>query len=180
MIRVLAIDPGTTYTGVALVDERGVSCCQTIKFLQPCGLDNAAIFDRAEQIAERLAPILATWKHDVVVMEGWKYYGSIANENSATQTPILVGWLARELRGENLHPQSSSQVFNKKDPGNIYRPFGIDLDKPNEKRLADLMRKIPDGEKAKDEHQRSAVAHAVYYIREHNRLEKTRKVEKWN
>lgn len=173
MLRVFAIDPGMTHTGLALVDETGVSCTQTIKILRPCGLDNNAIFERAREIAERLQPILAEWKHDLVVMEGWKYYSGLANEHSATQTPLLVGWLAAELRGEHLcsetlQPvfQTSDAVFNRTKAGNIWRMFPeVNPSQGNAKRLADLMKHIPGGDKAKDEHQRAAVAHAVWFIR---------------
>lgn len=170
MIRVFAIDPGTDHTGVALVDDHGVSCCQTIRFLEPCGRDNRAIIRRAGEIAKRLEPLLAAWRHDVVVMEGWEYYPSQNNANSATQTPVLVGYLASFLQDENLHPQTSAEVFNRYRKTNVYSTYGVSTADPNDKRLRELMRRIPDGQKAKDEHQRAAVAHAVYYIREHERL----------
>lgn len=164
MIRVLAIDPGTTHTGVALVDERGVSCAQTLRFPDMRTVDNAAIFDRAQAIAERLEPILTAWRHDVVVLEGYQYFGSISSAYSATQTPILVGYLARFLKGENLQPQHSPELFNKNRAGNVWRRYGVNPDGTTEQRLRELMRKIPGGDKAKDEHQRAAVAHAVFYI----------------
>lgn len=171
MRRVLAIDPGTKYTGVVLGDEYGISCAQTLRFPDACGTDNGAIFERAEAIAERLEPILTAWRHDVVVMEGYKPFvrNGRVNAAAATQVPILVGYLARLLRGEDLHPQYSSVVLNPK--GGIYSLYGVSTHgKTPEECRRELMERVAGGTKCRTDHERAAAAHALWYLNEEARL----------
>lgn len=173
MIRVFAIDPGTKHTGVALVDEYGVSCAQTLRFADTLGTDNAAIFDRASEIAERLQPLLDAWRHDVVVIEGYEPFvrNGRVNAAAATQVPILVGYLARFLKDENLHPQTSREVLNPVGRESIYWHYGVNTrgHGPEECRKM-LMAKVPGGTKCRTDHERAAAAHALWYIAEHQRL----------
>ena len=176
MIRVLAIDPGTRNTGVALVDERGVSCAARIRFSEPLGTDNAAIIARSGELAERLQPILDAWRHDVVVLEGytpWSY--GDGNAAATTQLLILVGWLSCHLKAENLHIQYSDDVLAPSREHSIFWHLGINpratkgMDKVARLRL--LEGYLPGGEKCKgDKDMIAAAAHGLWYVREHERL----------
>lgn len=172
MLRVLAIDPGTRHTGLALVDEYGISCAQTIQGRGgSLGTDNALIIERCEQIADEVERLCLCWPHDVVVLEGYEPFvrDGRVNAGSALQTPMLVSYIAAKLRGENIHLQYSREVL--RHAGGIYALYGIKAKgrEPEECRKA-LMEKVAGGSKCHTDHERAAAAHALWYIAEHQRL----------
>lgn len=172
MLRVLAIDPGTSHTGLALVDEYGINCAQTIHGRGgSLGTDNALIIERCEQIADEVERLCISWPHDVVVIEGYEpfvHQGRV-NAQAATQTPILVGAICDRLRHENLHPQYSSVVLRQS--GGVYGLYGIRA-KGMDAKLArvKLMEKVAGGTKCRTDHERAAAAHALWYLAEEARL----------
>lgn len=177
MLRVLAIDPGMKHTGVALVDERGVSCATTLAYKAPVGTDRDKMRERTEDICAKLDELLTAWKHDIVVMEQFDLFSEgKSNATAVTQGIFLEGWLTCFLavdRGEELHKQVPAAVFSPFLDFSIYWYLGANkpkgLVKEEElRRLAELM---PGGENchgARDQIQ--AAAHGLKYIYDHERL----------
>ena len=173
MTRVLAIDPGTRSTGVALVDDRGVLWTKTISFKEPCGTDNEAIFRRASEIVEALLLSVDFKDCDVVVMEGYEPFvtNGRVNATAATQLPILVGWLGYFLQDAPvLHVQYSREVLGNAK-SSIYGIYHIATkNKTPEQCRLDLMARVPGGELCRTDHERAAAAHALWYLHEDMRL----------
>ena len=177
MLRVLAIDPGMRHTGVALVDERGVSCACTLAYTKPVHTDRALMRARCDDICGRLDLLLATWTHDVVVLETFDIRSDVkSNATAATQGIYLEGWLTHflvEERGELVHLQTPMETFSPRLDYSIYWYLGANklhgLEKEEElRRLAALM---PGGDKCHGERdQIQAAAHGLKYIYDHERL----------
>lgn len=173
MKRVLAIDPGTRHTGLALVDEHGVSCAQTVSFPgKSLGTDNAAIIERCELIAQAVKRIAWSWPHDIIVMEGYEPFvvNGRVNAAAAVQCPFLVGYIAKELHDDEVvHIQYSREVL--RPVGGIYALYGIKAKgmEPEEARKK-LMEKVPGGYKCHTDHERAAAAHALWWLHEDARL----------
>ena len=177
MIRVLAIDPGMKHTGVALVDEHGVSCATTLAYTAAVNTDRARMRARCDDICQRLDDLLATWHHDVVVMEQFDIRADVrSNAIAATQGIYLEGWLTHflvEARGEIVHLQTPLEVFSPKLDYSIYWYLGANkirgLDKEEElRKLAELMPGGVNCHGARDQIQ--AAAHGIKYIYDHQRL----------
>lgn len=172
MLRVLAIDPGCRHTGLALVDEYGISCTQTIPGRGGAlGTDNSAIIQRSREIADEVERLTLCWPHDVVVIEGYEPFmlNGRGNAASAVQIPTLFGAICDRLRHEVLHPQLSSVVLRHQ--GGIYSLYGIRAKgKRPEDARKELMEKVPGGSKCKTDHERAAAAHALWYLNEEARL----------
>ena len=177
MIRVLAIDPGTRDTGVVLMDEKGISCAQTIHFNDACGNDCHAVAFRARQLRDRLAPIVTLWKHDVIVMESWTSFSEkTGRANSATwQTPYAIGYLqclVEELDGKDMVPQTSTEVFGVRRVKSFC--YGAHSQDEVEAMKRAAAKKIQGGQKLTNEHLRSAALHGLYYLKYHKEQENLR------
>lgn len=177
MIRVLAIDPGMRHTGVALVDDRGVSCACKLAYTVPVGTDRTLMQARCDSICERLDLLCSTWKHDVIVMEQFDIRADVkSNALAATQGIFLEGWLAHfliEERGEQLHMQTPLEVFSPKLDYSIYWYLGAGKlkDKAKEDELRALAALMPGGENCHgDRDQIQAAAHGLKYVYDHKRL----------
>lgn len=149
---IIAIDPGTTNTGLVYMDERRVICAKTI----PNHARARNLYElkaRVVSIATQVSDWMADKPHDAVIMEGF-IFQSRQYRDKLYQTPHLVGALMEELRDENLVLQTS-EIFNPKRKNNV----------------ADLKGQIAAGispgwaetEKCTNDHTRSAVCHGIYY-----------------
>ena len=173
MKRVLAIDPGTRKTGVALLDEHGVSCAATLRFPDACGEDVYSLVARVAEIGDRLMDLLTAWGHDVVVVEAFTTFaGSQARANAWTwQTPHLVGYLQHFLETEDAGTpviwQTSSQVyrFGSGLYGLMRLPKGYGAKGMAPKARVAIMEKFPGGDKCRSDDTRSAACHGIYYLK---------------
>lgn len=153
-MRVIAVDPGTTNTGMVYADERRVICAKTISCRGGVKTDQDALMKRAQSIARQVSDWMADKPHDAVVIEGFITYPS--RQNAYTfQTPYLTGYLHAALEGERIVVQTSSEVLNPRKRGNVAM-------------LMDAMvegREVwGDSAKCTNEHLRAALCHAIYYI----------------
>lgn len=155
VVAIIAIDPGTTNTGIVYMDERRVICCRTISYSQAVKGDQDALRDRAQAIARQVLEFAADKPNEAIVMEGFVTYKE--RQSSYTfQTPYLCGYLHSALEGEDVVIQTSRQVLNPRTRGNVAD-------------LKDLMAKgcevYGDSLKCTNDHLRSAAAHGIYYYR---------------
>lgn len=151
---IIAVDPGTSNTGLVYMDERRVVCAKTYHY-QKVGYDQDKLMQRAAQIAKVLSEWTYDKPHEVVVMEGYIGYPGMQGGFSY-QTPYLCGFLHSELlrAGEQITVQTSRQVLNRRTKGNVRY----------------LLEEMLAGEevwgessKCTNEHTRSALMHGIYY-----------------
>lgn len=158
MPRIVAIDPGTTHTGIVYMDDRRVIDAKTISYPKACGIDNYLLDERCQNIWRQLEQFLVMHGHDVVVIEGFvPYPGMRAAKSTSHQTPWLVGYLLRGLEGINIVPviQTSKQVLNPRTKGNL----------SNQKDLLEQRRFVYEGQKLlTNDHLRCAFLHGLYYL----------------
>ena len=100
MPRIVAIDPGTTHTGIVYMDEHRVIDAKTISYPKACGIDNYLLDERCQNIWRQLEQFLVMHGQDAVVIEGYIPYVTNRGASRATshQTPWLVGYLLSSLR----------------------------------------------------------------------------------
>lgn len=67
MPRIVAIDPGTTHTGIVYMDERRVIDAKTISYPKACGIDNYLLDERCQNIWRQLEQFLVMHGQDAVV-----------------------------------------------------------------------------------------------------------------
>ena len=152
---IVAIDPGTSNTGLVYMDERRIICCKTITYQNTVKADQDALKQRAENIARQIAEWIADKPHDLLVMEGFMGYTNKQGGYSY-QTPYLCGYLHAALKDERIVIQTSRQVFNPRTRGNLAM-------------IRDLMRTGAEPwaecSKCTNEHLRSAATHGIYYFK---------------
>ena len=150
---IIAIDPGTSNTGIVYMDERRIICCKTIAYKGTVKIDQAALKERAENIAKQVIDFAADKPHECIVIEGFVPYQE--RQSAYTfQTPYLCGFLHSALKGENIVIQTSDRVLNPKRRGNL-------------RHLKDQMtlgyQVWGDSDKCTNDHLRSAAVHGIYY-----------------
>lgn len=158
MPSIVAIDPGTTNTGIVYMDEHRVIDVKTIHYPKSCGIDNNLLDSRCKNIWRQLEQFLVMHGHEVVVIEGFiPYPGMRAAKSTSHQTPWLVGYLLRGLEAAGEEPviQTSKQVLNPHTKGNL----------SNQKDLLEQRRYVYEGQKLlTNDHLRCAFLHGFYYL----------------
>lgn len=152
---IVAIDPGTTNTGLVYMDERRILCAKTIVHRRAVKGDQDELKDRAQRIAAQISEWIADKPHEAVIIEGYVTYPG--KQNAYTfQTPYLCGYLHAALDGENIVIQTSDAVLNPRKRGNV----------------AALKDAMAEGRNAysgcsccTNDHLRSAACHGIYYLR---------------
>lgn len=159
MIEIVAIDPGTTHTGLVYMDERRVIDVKTISFPKSVGIDNKLLDDRCKNIWRQAEQFLMMHGHKQVVIEGYRPYpGMRIARSTSHQTPWLVGYLLRGIEGNGEEPiiQTSHQVLNPRTEGNvaIYKDY-----------LVHGRYQVYEGQKLlTNDHLRTAFLHGFYYL----------------
>lgn len=158
MPSIVAIDPGTTNTGIVYMNEHRVIDVKTIHYPKSCGVDNYLLDSRCQNIWRQLEQFLVMHGHSVVVIEGFIPYVGMRNAKSTShQTPWLVGYLLRGLEAAGEVPviQTSKQVLNPRTKGNL----------SNQKDLLETRRFVYEGQKLlTNDHLRCAFLHGLYYL----------------
>lgn len=158
MPSIVAIDPGTTNTGIVYMNEHRVIDVKTIHYPKSCGVDNYLLDSRCQNIWRQLEQFLVMHGHEVVVIEGFvPYPGMRTAKSTSHQTPWLVGYLLRGLESTGEVPviQTSKQVLNPRTKGNL----------SNQKDLLECRRFVYEGQKLlTNDHLRCAFLHGLYYL----------------
>ena len=154
---IIAVDPGTSNTGLVYMDERRVIDARTLHYRSTVKDDQRALLERAQVIARQFRDWSYDKPHDLVVIEG--FVGFKGNTGPYVfQTPYLCGFLHSELldAGEEIVIQTSPQVLNRKKEGNVRHVLNAML--AGEEVWGDCS-------KCTNEHLRSALMHGIYYYR---------------
>ena len=149
---IIAIDPGTSNTGLVYMDERRIICCKSLTFKDSIKCDQQLLRARAQNISRIIRDFISDKPHDAIVIEGFVNFGSRSNAYTF-QTPYLCGYLHAELSNENIVVQTSTKVLPKKKGGN------------DKELMARGVAVWTDCEKCTNDHLRSAAAHGIYYYR---------------
>lgn len=156
-MRIVAVDPGTSNTGLVYMDERRILCAKTLRYKSTVKADQDALRARAENIARQIAAWVADKPHDALVMEGFMGYPG-RQGGYAFQTPYLCGYLHAALAGEDIAIQTSRQVLNPHTRGNVAE-------------LRALMERgcspYPGSELCTNDHLRAAACHGAYHLARH-------------
>ena len=149
---IIAIDPGTTNTGLVYMDEHRIIDATTIRFKQPIKADQFLLMQRAHRIAVAIYDWMAPRRHDYVIIEGFvNYHGR--QSGYTFQTPYLCGYIHAAL-DEHFIIQTSRQVLNSRTKGNVAAY----------KAAMEQGRDVwGDCSKLTNDHERSAAAHGIYY-----------------
>lgn len=150
---IIAIDPGTTHTGLVHMDENRIIAAKTLAFSKPVKVDQDALRERADEIASFVRAWIKEREFDAIVIEGFISFASRASA-FVFQTPYLCGYLHAALRGNNIVIQTSTEVLNEKRRGSVAH-------------LKEAMAKgedvWPGCEECTNDHLRSAACHGIYY-----------------
>ena len=161
---IIAVDPGTSNTGIVYMDERRVICVKTITHKTTIKTDQDELRYRARSIAMQLADFAADKPHEAIVMEGFMTYTGRTG-GYTFQTPYLCGYLHAVFDDENIVIQTSRQVLNPKTRGNV-------------KHLLDMAalgyEVYGDSKVCTNEHLRSALMHGIYYYQNKAKNERMR------
>lgn len=146
---IIAIDPGTANTGIAIYDDskNEVIACKTIR-TKASGQDQNALYYRCINICCSVNEIMWEYCADLLVIEGFTSFGGARQSANTFQTPFLVGMICG--RCDVLHIQTSNKVFTKH--GCAIRDS-----------IKDGTCSVEGCEKATNDHERSALCHALYY-----------------
>lgn len=157
---IIAVDPGTSNTGLVYMDERRVIDVRTLHYPK-LGFDQAALLERALTIWRQLEFWSFDKPHEIVVMEGFIGYPGMQG-GYTYQTPYLCGYLQRALQesGEPFAVQTSRQVLNRKTEGNVRHVLNAML--AGEEVWGDCS-------KCTNEHLRSALMHGIYYYEQEDK-----------
>lgn len=153
---VVAIDPGTTSTGLVWMDGHEVFEAGTIRFREAVKGDQGALLERAGAVSAALKGWMRGKEREAVVIEG--FVGYARRQSTYTyQTPYLCGYLHRALSGERLVIQTSRQVLNPHTRGNCaWVKEAVAAGEPCGWEGAGL---------CTNDHERSALAHGVWFYR---------------
>ena len=146
---IIAIDPGTANTGIAIYDDskKDVIACKTIR-TKASGQDQNALYSRCIKIAYAIDHMFEEYLADVLVVEGFASFGGNRQNANTFQTPFLVGMICGICDVRAI--QTSNKVFNK---------YGRSV----RDSIKDGTCNVEGCEKATNDHERSALCHALYY-----------------
>lgn len=152
---IIAVDPGTSNTGIVYMDERRIICCKSLTYKSAVKIDQDALMERAESIAKQIIDFAADKPHEAIVIEGFMTYQE--RQSAYTfQTPYLCGYLHAALKGENVVIQTSDRVLNPNRSGSLSHI---------KKQMAKGCEVWGDSDKCTNDHLRSAAVHGMYYYR---------------
>lgn len=153
---IIAIDPGTSNTGLVYMNEHRIICCKTLSYNWAVKDNQQALKERAQAIARQIADFAADKPHECIVMEGFVGYTGRQGGYSF-QTPYLCGYLHSALSDEKIVIQTSRKVLNPRTRGNLAH-------------FKDLIAKgcevWGDSAKCTNDHLRSAAVHGIYYYKQ--------------
>ena len=146
---IVAIDPGTANTGVAVYDSEAqkVIDCVTIK-TKSTGQAQMALNYRCSKIAYAIDHMFEEYFAEVLVVEGFASFGGNRQNANTFQTPFLVGMICGICDVRAI--QTSNKVFSK---------YGRSV----RDSIKDGTCSVEGCEKATNDHERSALCHALYY-----------------
>lgn len=149
-MRVYGVDPGARSTGVVLVEDGEVIWSETIRYGGPIARQSE-VQEMVLDVADRLEGLLDSSGYDagsdVLVVEGFEYMGNFHADS--LKTVFLVGALMDRFPGAVW--QTSAQVLNHRRVG-------------NHAHIKDRPDRVPGGSRCSNDHERSALAHAIHYI----------------
>lgn len=155
---IIAIDPGTTHTGLVYLNEHRVVDAKTVSFpRKACGIDNNLLDERCNAIWLQVERFLIEHPHSVVVIEGYVPYAGPRQTSTLHQTPWLVGFLLARLEdfGCQVAIQTSKEVLNPRSKGNMAA----------ERDLMAKGKRVYEGQQLiKNDHLRTALCHGIYYL----------------
>lgn len=154
MIDIVAVDPGTSNTGIVYMNERGIISAKTLHYKSTVKADQDALRSRADNIARQLTSWIVDKPHEVIVMEGFMTYPGKGGMYTY-QTPYLCGFLHAALKDEDIVIQTSSQVLNPHTRGNM-----AEMRTLMERRACP----IPGSALCTNDHLRAAACHGAYYL----------------
>lgn len=159
-MRLLAIDPGLSNTGLVKMEaspSRGMitTAASTLRN-QPTKRDLEALYKHCEKITGSVLSTAREFKPHVVVMEDFVGYRG-CDYIYLSQTPKLCAWLYSALVREGYEVAlQTSEIFRRNRKGNV----AWVRDKVKEG-----VEVVPGALLCTNEHERSALAHAIYYLR---------------
>lgn len=168
---IVAIDPGTSHTGVVYMDERRIIDAITLpgKRVPTIGRNQQLLHERSFRIARGISAYIADKEREAVVIESFAAWDHNQGQTSH-QTPILVGHIMQELAGENLVIQTSEVLRPQK--GSAFDVAGL-LEEAKRMKKSGASRteikrwlvesKLRDADRCKNDHMRSAACHGIYY-----------------
>lgn len=165
-MNIIAIDPGTSNTGVVYMSELSIVCFKTITG-KPVYADQYELLARMERIAQQILVFMADKPHEAIVMEG--FIGYKGRQNAFTcQTPQLVGFLQDRflVMGEKLVIQTSDEVLNPRRRCSLVNYDDSANGKARAKESALLRTGWREVEKLPNDHVRAAALHGIYYYKQ--------------
>ena len=153
-MRIVAIDPGTSNTGLVYMDETRILDAETLKYKEPVKADQFRLMQRAHDITVAIYDWMAPRKHGAVVIEGFvTFHGR--QSGYTFQTPYLCGYIHAALATEHFVIQTARQVLNRHMRGNVAAY----------KAAMEQGRDVwGDCSKLTNDHVRSAACHGIYYF----------------
>lgn len=162
-MNIIAIDPGTSNTGIVYMSELSVICWKTITG-KPVYADQQELIDRMASITRQILSFMADKPHEAIVMEG--FVGYKGRQNAFTfQTPQLVGFLEDRFycMEEPLVIQTSDEVLNPRRRDSLVTYDDSAHGKAHAKEYALKRTGWRDVEKLPNDHTRAAALHGCYY-----------------
>lgn len=158
---IACIDPGSTNTGLVLMDRSKVWEAKAISFPYSVKGDNAELVERIEDIEARIDDEIDRFKGylEAVVIEGFAYFGGRSNAYTY-QTPWVVGALIEHLKnryGVPIFIQLSTKVLNPTKTGNCSWV---------KEACADGREFIEGATSCTNDHTRSALAHGIWFYQD--------------
>ncbi len=115
---IIAIDPGTSNTGLVHMDDKRIIDAHTLRFRHVIRADQDMLRERAAEISMLVRSWIAERPHEAIVIEGFMGYPGKGG-GYVFHTPYLIGYLHADLAGENVVIQTSRQVLNPRTKGNV-------------------------------------------------------------
>lgn len=152
---IIAIDPGTSNTGLVHMDGKRIIDARTIHYDEPVKADQYRLMQRAHEIVIAIFDWMAPRKHDYVVIEGFVNYSKMQG-GYTFQTPYLCGCIHTALASEHFIIQTSREVLNSHTRSSAVR-------KGETKAQAIERWGWENSAILKNEHVRSAALHGIYH-----------------
>lgn len=155
---IIAIDPGTSNTGLVYMDENRIIDAETLSYKEAVKGDQFLLMNRAHDISVRIFDWMAPRRHDYVIIEGFvTYHGR--QSGYTFQTPYLCGYIHAALATEHFVIQTSRQVLNSHTRGSVVLEGET---------MAEAIARSGWGNAGilGNEHVRSAALHGIYHYKQ--------------
>lgn len=158
---IVCIDPGSTNTGLVLMERDKVWEAKAISFPFSIKGDNEDLVERIEAIEWRVDDEIDRFRGclEAIVIEGFAYFGGRSNAFTF-QTPWVIGALIEHLKtryGVPIFIQLSTKVLNPTKTGNT--AWVKDA-------CAEGREFIEGATSCTNDHTRSALAHGIYFYQD--------------